>query len=79
MKVKCRGYEGELIDLSETMQAKTLSGEYRVYFYKLRIALKNTTLTLENVRNDEIEFIKEVRNNDRNNDSSLDIILVQYR
>lgn len=60
MKVKCRGYEGELIDLSATTEAKSLKGEYKIITYKLRIALDNVNLTLENVKDDEIEFIKEV-------------------
>ncbi len=58
MKVKCRGYKGELIDLSATEEAKTLTGEYKVITYELRIALDNANLTLENVKDDEIEFIK---------------------
>lgn len=59
MKVKCRGYEGELIELSATAESKMLNGEYEVLAYEVRIALDNANLTIENVRNDEIEFMKE--------------------
>ena len=59
MKVKCKGYVGELIDLSATTEAKNLKGEYKVMTYELRIALDNANLTLENVKDDEIEFIRE--------------------
>ncbi len=59
MKVKCRGYEGELIDLSAITEAKSVRGEYKVIAYELRIALDNANLTLENVKDDEMEFIKE--------------------
>ena len=58
MKVKCRRYEGELIDLSATTEAKSLKGEYKVMTYELRIALDNANLTLENVKDEDIEFIK---------------------
>ena len=60
MKVKCRGYEGELIDLSATTEIRNLKGEYKAITYELRIALDNANLTLENVKDNEIEFIKEV-------------------
>ena len=60
MKVKCRGYEGELIELSATRESKNLKGEYIVIYYELRIALYNAILTLEDVCDHEIEFIKGV-------------------
>lgn len=59
MKVKCRGYKGELIELSAIAEGRRLSGEYKVLAYKVRIALNNANLTIENVRNNEIEFVKE--------------------
>jgi len=59
MKVKCRGYEGELIELSAITEARSLKGECKVIAYELRIALTEALITIENVRNDEIEFIKE--------------------
>lgn len=59
MKVKCKGYVGELIDLSAIAEVKSLKGKYRVIAYELRIALDNANLTLENVKDDEIEFIRE--------------------
>lgn len=59
MKVKCRGYEGELIDLSATTECRNLEGKYKILAYELRIALNNANLTIENVKDDEIEFIKE--------------------
>lgn len=59
MKVKCRGFEGELIDLSAITEAKSVRGEYKIITYELRIALDNANLTLENVKDNEIEFIRE--------------------
>lgn len=59
MEVKCRGYKGELIDLSATTECRNLEGKYKILTYALRIALDNANLTLENVKDDEIEFIKE--------------------
>ncbi len=59
MKVKCRGYEGELIELSATTEGKQLSGEYKVIAYELRIAIDRAIITIENVKDEEIEFRKE--------------------
>lgn len=59
MKAKCRGYEGELIELSATTEAKILQGKYKILAYELRIALDNANLTLENVKDEEIEIVKE--------------------
>ena len=59
MKVKCRGYEGELIDLSGMYEGRDIKGKCIIIAYKLRIALDNANLTLENVKNEEIEFMKE--------------------
>lgn len=59
MKVKCRGYEGELINLSGMYEGRDIKGKCIIIAYELRIALDNANLTLENVRDDEIEFIKE--------------------
>lgn len=66
MKVRCRGYEGELIDLSATIESKNFKGEYKVVAYELRIALDNANLTLENVKDDEIEFITTVEETNNN-------------
>lgn len=59
MKVKCRGYEGELIDLSAIVENRTVKGECIIKSFELKIALDNANLTLGNVKDDEIEFIKE--------------------
>ncbi len=59
MKVKCRGYEGELIDLSAITEARRLTGEYKVIAYELRIAIDKGMVTCEPVYDNEIEFIKE--------------------
>lgn len=63
MKVKCRGYEGELIELSATMSiaAGVINkySSYKVVAYNIKMVLNDAISTLEYVRNDEIEFIKE--------------------
>lgn len=59
MKVKCRGYEGELIELSATTESKLLSGEYKILTYGIRMAINRAMITMENVKDEEIEFIKE--------------------
>lgn len=63
MKVKCRGYVGELIELSSMIEEITKPSDtyrkYRTIAYELRIALDNANLTLENVKDNEIELIKE--------------------
>lgn len=59
MKVKCRGYEGELIDLTAIREGKSLDEKCKVYEYLLRIAIDNGLVTLEPAYSHEIEFIKE--------------------
>lgn len=59
MKVKCRGYKGELIDLSAIKEGKSLDGKTKIYEYVLRIAIDNGLVTLEPAYSHEIEFIKE--------------------
>lgn len=59
MKVKCRGFEGELICLLPTTEVRDANGEYKVSVYELRIAFNKAKLVLEQVKDDEIEFIKE--------------------
>ena len=59
MKVKCRGYEGELIDLSAIKEGKDLQRKTKVYEYVIRIAIDNGLVTIEPAYSHEIEFIKE--------------------
>lgn len=63
MIVKCRGYEGELIELSATMSiaAGVINkySSYKVVAYNVKMVLNDAILTLEDVRDEDIEFIKE--------------------
>lgn len=63
MKVKCREYEGILIDLSASYVTTGISGKFYCDMYDLTLKINNyTEIRLSDVRNEEIEFIKESRN-----------------
>lgn len=60
MKVRCKDYEGELIKLETHIIGTTLGGKFQAILYKIEIALNlNSTVTISDVKAEDIEFIKE--------------------
>lgn len=57
MKVKCRGYEGEVAEMYSVYDITRLGGILGVYDLKILVKL-GEVIELSNVRDDEIEFIK---------------------
>lgn len=60
MKVRCKGFEGELIKLETHIIGATLGGKFQAILYEIEIALnQKSTITISDVRAEDIEFIKE--------------------
>lgn len=59
MKVKCRGFEGELIEMQATSGEKLLCNEFIVTKYAITIDTGNGLVELKRVNDSDIEFIKE--------------------
>ena len=58
MKVKCRGYEGDLTYLDVSATIRNINRE-PVKIYRIWIAPdKNTTIELSNVKEQEIEVLR---------------------
>lgn len=60
MKVKCRGFEGNLISINPTNEITGLSMHYQTYLYTIKISIDQMQeITISGVSDDDIEFIKE--------------------
>lgn len=60
MRVRCNGFEGELIKLEAHIIGATLGGKFQAILYEVEIALKlNSTVTISDVKAEDIEFIEE--------------------
>lgn len=57
MRVKCREYTGELIEMQATAGEKLFYGEHIVTKYKITIDTNNGLVELKKVNDSEIEFI----------------------
>ena len=60
MKVKCRGYEGELISFNPRCEVTTYGDKYKKYLYDIEIALNSSDeIKISGASSEDIEFIKE--------------------
>ena len=60
MKVKCRGFEGNLISINPTIEITELSMHYQTYLYTIRISISQMQeITISGVSDEDIEFMKE--------------------
>lgn len=76
MKVKCRGFEGNLISINPTTEIKGLNMHYQTYLYAIRISVNiGQEVIISGVSDDDIEFIGG-KINDLDFNSSLDTNLV---
>lgn len=60
MRVRCNGFEGELIKLEAHIIGMTLRGKFQAILYEIEIALnQKSTITISDVKAEDIEFIEE--------------------
>lgn len=60
MKVKCRGFEGNLISINPEIEIASVLHNERDYVYIIKIILgTRQEITISGVRDEDIEFIKE--------------------
>lgn len=60
MKVKCRGFEGNLISISPTNKITRLSDYHQTYLYTIQISIDQMQeITISGVSDEDIEFMKE--------------------
>lgn len=60
MKVKCRGFEGNLISIIPTTEITELRDRQKMYLYTIEISIDQTQeITISGIRDEDIEFIKE--------------------
>lgn len=60
MKVKCRGFKGNLISLNPTTEITELRDRQKKYLYTIEISIDQTQeITISGIRDEDIEFIKE--------------------
>lgn len=60
MKVKCKGFEGNLKSIRPTMEITTLREDYTKYIYEIEILIaQNQNITISGIKDEDIEFIKE--------------------
>lgn len=60
MKVKCRGFEGNLISINPTTEITECRHRCKMYLYTIEISINITQeITISGVRDEDIEFIKE--------------------
>lgn len=59
MKVKCRGFEGNLISINPTTEIKELRDKQKIYLYTIQISIDQMQeITISGIRDEDIEFIK---------------------
>lgn len=60
MKVKCRGFKGNLISIKPITEIQNISEAYSTYFYEIEIQIsKKQQITISDITDEDIEFIKE--------------------
>lgn len=60
MKVKCRGFEGNLISLNPNVEITEIRNKYKKYLYTIEISIDQMQeITISGVRDEDIEFMKE--------------------
>lgn len=60
MKVKCRGFEGNLISINTTTEITDCRHKCKTYLYTTRISIDQMQeITISGVSDKDIEFIKE--------------------
>lgn len=60
MKIRCMGYEGNLISLNPSSICSRFGDKYKIVLYEIVISLsQNEEITLMDVKDENIEFIKE--------------------
>lgn len=59
MKVKCRGFEGNLISISPEIEMTSALYDYKNYIYIIKIAINaRQEITISGVKDEDIEFMK---------------------
>lgn len=60
MKVKCRGFKGNLISINPINRITRLSDHWQTYLYEIQISINQTQeITISGVGDEDIEFVKE--------------------
>lgn len=60
MKVKCKGFEGNLKSINIIMETTELEENYPKYIYEIEISIaQDKNITIIGVKDEDIEFIKE--------------------